>query len=184
MTPRYCTTSAEYARLQCELGRRIPWSKLQHGTTCCNAYIEEAKTGLSRAMVTPSRIVVAAATAVAHTASMKSHQSRAPPAVGITCCAVHAGTRACLVDSVLLAQPHGGCAWECALVMSSPECSSRGSRVAQYPTRHDIQWRVLPACAGGGRLAALSSPTVVSVSGWDDNETAARKSHSQQWFCR
>ena len=71
-------------------------------TTCCNAYIEAATTGLSRAMVTPSQIVVTAAEAVAHTASMKSKQSRAPPAVGISCCPVHAGTRACAVDSVLL----------------------------------------------------------------------------------
>ena len=92
--------------LQCELGRRIPWSKLQHGTTCCNAYIEAATTGLSRAMETPSQIVVTAAAAVAYTASMKSKQSRAP-AVGILCCAVHASTRAgttaCVVNSALLA---------------------------------------------------------------------------------
>jgi hypothetical protein len=105
-----CTTidtdlyiSVEYAGLQCELGRLILWSKLQNGTTCCNAYIEEAKTGLSPAMVTTSQIVVTAAAAVAHTASMKRQQSRAQPAVGITCCAVRVGTTACLVDSALLA---------------------------------------------------------------------------------
>jgi hypothetical protein len=34
---------------------------------------------------------------------MKRQQSCAPPAVGISCCAVHAGTRACVVDSALLA---------------------------------------------------------------------------------
>jgi hypothetical protein len=79
---------------------------LQHGTTRCNAYIEAATTGLSRAMVTTSQIVVTAAAAVAHTASMKSKKSRAP-AVGISCCAVHASTRAgttaCVVNSALLA---------------------------------------------------------------------------------
>jgi hypothetical protein len=118
---------------------------LQNGTTCCNAYIEEAKTGLSPAMGTSSQIVVTAAAAVAHTASMKSKQSRAPPAVGISCGAVYASTRAgktaCVVDSVLLAAC--GCACECALAMSFPgmHCS-RGSHVARYPTRHGIQWRV------------------------------------------
>ena len=160
MTPRYWTTSAEYARLQCELGRRIPWSKLQHGTTCCNAYIEEAKTGLSPGMVTTSQIVVTAVAAVAHTASMKSKQSRAQPAVGISFCPARAGTRACVVK--LCAASLAACA------------NVRANGRLPCPTRHGIQWRVPPACADGGRLAALSSPTVVSVSGWDDNETAAR----------
>jgi hypothetical protein len=139
---------------------------------------------LSRAMETPSQIVVTAAAAVAHTASMKSKQSRAPPAVGTTCCPVRAGTRACVVDSALLAEPHVRFACECALAVSSPGRHRSGSHAARYPTRHGIQWRLLPACADGGRLAALSSPTVVSASGWDDNETAAGKSHSQQWICR
>ncbi len=93
---------AEYAGLHCEL-QRFRGAKLQHGAACCTTYIEAATTGLSRAMVTPSQIVVTAAATVAHTASMKSHQSRAPPAVGISCCPVHAGTTACAVDSALLA---------------------------------------------------------------------------------
>jgi hypothetical protein len=139
--------------------------------------------GLSRAMETPSQVVVTAAAAVAHTA--KSQQYCAPPAVGIACCAVQASTRAdttaCVVDSALLAQPHVRFACECALAVSFPgRHRSRGPHVARYPTRHGIQWRVLPACAGGGRSAALPSPTVVSVSGWDDTGNAARKSHSQR----
>ena len=73
---------------------------MQRGATCCTTYIEAATTGLSPAMVTPSQIVVAAATAVAHTASIKSRQYRAPPAIGISCCSVHAGTTACVVVSV------------------------------------------------------------------------------------
>jgi hypothetical protein len=76
---------------------------MQHRAACCTTYIEAATTGLSRAMETPSQIVVTAATAVAHTASMKSNQSRAPPAVGTTCCPVRARTTACVVDSALLA---------------------------------------------------------------------------------
>ncbi len=104
---------------------------MQNGTTCCNAYIEEATTGLSRAMVTPSQIVVTAAAAVAHTASMKSKQSRAPPAVGISCCPVRAGTTACVVDSALLAQPHVRFACEWALAVSSPGMHrSRGPHAA------------------------------------------------------
>ena len=75
--------------------------------TCSNAYIEAATIGLSWAMVMPSKIVVTAAAAVVHTALMKSKQSRAPPAVGVSCCPVRASTRAgttaCVVDSVLLA---------------------------------------------------------------------------------
>jgi hypothetical protein len=74
---------------------------MQHGAACCSTYIEAATIGLSRAMVTPSQIVVTAAAAVAHAASMKSQQSRAPPAVGLSCCPVRAGTTACFV--VLLA---------------------------------------------------------------------------------
>ncbi len=183
LTPTYCTPTAEYARLQCEL------QPSQHGTTCCNAYIEAATTGLSPAMGTPSQIVVTAATAVAHTASMKSKQSRAPPAVGITCCPVDAstsaGTTACVVK--LCAASLAACALcvrMCSCRVFSRKASQPQSHVARYPTRHGIQWRLLPACAGGARLAALSSPTVVSVSGSDDNKTAARKSHSQQWICR
>ncbi len=177
LTRTYCTNTAEYAGLQCEAGRLIPWSKLQHGTTCCNAYIEAATTGLSWAMETPSQIVVTAAAAVAHTASMKSKQSRAPPAVGISCCPVRAGTTACVVDSALLASPpvRFACGWAPAVSFPGRH-SSRGSHVARYPTQHGIQWRMLPACADGGRFAALSSPTVVS--GSDDNETAAHSSAS------
>jgi hypothetical protein len=72
----------------------------------------------------------------------------------------------------------------CSCRVFSRKASQPRSHVARYPTRHGIQWRVLLACADGGRLAALSSPTVVSVSGWDDNGNAARSSHSQQWICR
>ncbi len=54
----------------------IPWS-------------ECAMIGWSRAMVTPSQIVVTAATAVAHTASIMSQQSRPPPAIGISCYPIH-----------------------------------------------------------------------------------------------
>ena len=68
--------------------------------------------------------------------------------------------------------------------LTPPMRRSRGPHVARYPTRHGVRWRVLPACAGGGRLAAVTSLTVASVSGWDDNENAARSSHSQQWVCR
>ena len=166
-THRYCC--AEYAGLHCEL-QRFRGAKLQHGATCCTTYIEAATTGLSRAMVTPSQILVTAAAAVAHTASMKSKQSRAQPAVGISFCPARAGTRACVVK--LCAASLAACA------------NVRANGRLPCPTRHGIQWRVLPACADGGRLAALSSPTVVSVSGWDDNETAARGSHSQQRDCR
>ncbi len=91
------------------------WSKLQHRTTCCNAHIEAAECatiGLSRAILTPSQIVITAAAAVAHTASIKSQQYRAPPAIDIACCVAQASTRACttacVVDSVLLAKPHVG----------------------------------------------------------------------------
>ena len=108
LTRKYCTTTAcQAANLTSKLTSAIPWSKLQQGTTCCNAYIEAATTGSSPAMVTPSQIVVTAATAVAHSASIKSRRSRAPPAIRVSCCAVHASTRggttACVVDSVLLA---------------------------------------------------------------------------------
>jgi hypothetical protein len=116
---------------------------------------------------------------------MKRQQSRAPPAVGIACCAVHAGTTACVVK--LCAASLAACALcvrMCSCRVFYRKASQPRSHVARYPTRHGIQWRLLPACAGGGRLAALSSPTVVSVSGRDDNETAARKSHSQRWVCR
>jgi hypothetical protein len=150
---------AEYAGLHCEL-QRFRGAKLQHGATCCTTYIEAATAGLSRAMETPSQTVVTAAVAVAHTASMKSKQSRAQPAVGISFCPARAGTRACVVK--LCAASLAACA------------NVRANGRLPCPTRHGIQWRVPPACADGGRLAALSSPTVVSVSGWDDNETAAR----------
>ena len=144
LTPTYCTTTAEYARLQCELQRS------QHGTACCDAYIEAATTGLSPAMVTPSQIVVTAATAVAHTASMKRQQSRAPPAVGIACCAVHAGTTACVVK--LCAASLAACALcvrMCSCRVFSRKASQPQSHVARYPTRHIIQWRLLPSCADG-----------------------------------
>ena len=127
LTPTYCTTTAEYARLQCEL------QPSQHGTTCCTAYIEAATTGLSPAMVTPSQIVVTAATAVAHTASMKRQQSRAPPAVGIACCAVHAGTTACVVKLCAASPAHVRFACECAVAVSFP-----GRHRSRGPTLRDI----------------------------------------------
>ena len=74
---------------------------------CCNAYMKCTVIGLSRAIATPSQIVATAAAAVARIASIKSQQSRAPPAVGLSCCAVRASTgaslAACVVKSVLLA---------------------------------------------------------------------------------
>jgi hypothetical protein len=101
---------------------------LQHGTACCSAYIEAAKTGLSPAMVTPSQIVVKTAMAVAHTASIKSQQSRAPPAIGIARCALHAGTTACVVDSVQIE-----CTANVRLQCLLPECTA-----AAGPTLRDI----------------------------------------------
>jgi hypothetical protein len=68
----------------------------QVGTqTCCNAHMKFATTGLFVADVTPSQIVVTAAVAVSHTASLKSQHARAPPAIGIPCCAVPASVGVC-----------------------------------------------------------------------------------------
>jgi hypothetical protein len=60
----------------------VTWSKLELGATCCNAHMKFATVGLFVAIVTPSQIVVAAAAAVAHTAPLKSHHARVPPAIG------------------------------------------------------------------------------------------------------
>jgi hypothetical protein len=116
-----------------------PVDKLQHGTTCSNAYIEAATIGLSPAVVTPSQIVVNAATAVALTVSIKSQQSRAPPVVGISSCPVHASTRvgttACVVDSALLAQPVPHVGWH---ANASLPCLSPACIPAAGPTLRDI----------------------------------------------
>ncbi len=119
----------------------------------------------------------------------RAHRVDEAPAISRPACRRHRMLcRTCSHDGMCrrlcaasLAWPPVRLASECALAMSFPGMHrSRGPHVARYPARHGIQWRVLPACAGGGRLAALSSPTVVSVS---DNENAAHKSHSQQWVC-
>ena len=72
-----------------------------------------------------------------------------------------------------------GLARECSPAVSFPECTAAaGPALARYPTRHGVRWRVLPACADGGRLAALSSPAVASESGSDDTGNAAGSSAS------
>jgi hypothetical protein len=159
-----------------------PVDKSQHGTTCCSAYIEAPTIGLSPAMVTPSQILNTAAAAVAQTASMKSQQSRAPPAVGITCCAVHASTELAQQhvssNSALLAQPH-------VHLRADVHFPKPG------PTMRDIP----PGTVSNGvcYLQALvaedwprcrhrrSCPCLV---GTTPGTLHAAASHSQQWFCR
>jgi hypothetical protein len=61
----------------------------------CNAHMKFATVGLFVAVATPSQIVVAAAAAVAHTASLKSQHALAPPATDISCSAVPASFGVC-----------------------------------------------------------------------------------------
>ncbi len=52
------------------------------GATCCNAHMKFAPTGLLVPIVTPSQMIVTASATAAHTASLKSHHGRVPPAIG------------------------------------------------------------------------------------------------------
>ena len=160
-------------------------SKLQHGTACCDAYIEAATTGLSPAMVTPSQIVVTAATAVAHTASMKRQQSRAPPAVGIACCAVHAGTTACVVK--LCAASLAACAL--CVRMCSCRVFSRNApqpRVPRCAISHPARYPM--ACATCVRWRRKIGRVVVTdsrVRVWLGRQwERCTQEHSQQRICR
>jgi hypothetical protein len=60
----------------------ITWSNLELGATCCNAHMKFAPTGLLVPIVTPSQMIVTAAATALHTASLKSHHGRVPPAIG------------------------------------------------------------------------------------------------------
>jgi hypothetical protein len=76
----------------CNLIVTITWTNLELGATCCNAHMKFALVGVDFvAIVTPPQIVSTAAAADAHTASLKSHHARVPPAIGVSYCALPLG---------------------------------------------------------------------------------------------
>jgi hypothetical protein len=89
-----CWIALQRSTPSCNVTVTIPWSKLKLGATWCNAHMKFAMVGLFVAVVTPSQIVAAAA-AVAHTASLKSQHPLAAPAIDISCCAVLAAIGVC-----------------------------------------------------------------------------------------
>ena len=62
--------------------RLITWSNLKLSNTCCNAHMKLRPIGLLVAIVTPSQMIVTAAATASHTASLKIHHGRVPPAIG------------------------------------------------------------------------------------------------------